>query len=261
MNWYYTDGEKSFGPIDEKELEALVDKGRIDAETFVWNKNLPQWMPYGDVGIGGPLYVPPSETDRGKKDSTVNVPPKIYKCSVCGNILPEDDVTHEGDSLICSNCQPILDQMMENKAPDSKTTKRYGGFWIRLFAKFIDEFIVFSIAIALWIGIKTVIDITGDRHMLLAYIMVSIVVLISIDISLSWFFIGKYGSTPGKMAFGLKIVTSQGEAVNHGLASKRSIAEILSVMLLFIGYIMAAFDSEKRTLHDRICDTRVILDI
>jgi len=25
-----------------------------------------------------------------------------------------------------------------------------------------------------------------------------------------------------------------------------------------IGYIMAAFDSEKRALHDHICDTRVI---
>jgi hypothetical protein len=30
-------------------------------------------------------------------------------------------------------------------------------------------------------------------------------------------------------------------------------------MILGIGYIMAAFDEpERRTLHDRICDTRVI---
>jgi uncharacterized RDD family membrane protein YckC len=29
-------------------------------------------------------------------------------------------------------------------------------------------------------------------------------------------------------------------------------------MILYIGYIMAGFDDEKRTLHDRICDTRVI---
>jgi uncharacterized RDD family membrane protein YckC len=29
-------------------------------------------------------------------------------------------------------------------------------------------------------------------------------------------------------------------------------------MTLTIGYIMAAFDSQKRALHDRICDTRVI---
>jgi uncharacterized RDD family membrane protein YckC len=32
----------------------------------------------------------------------------------------------------------------------------------------------------------------------------------------------------------------------------------ISAFILMIGYIMAAFDSEKRALHDRICETRVI---
>jgi uncharacterized RDD family membrane protein YckC len=35
-------------------------------------------------------------------------------------------------------------------------------------------------------------------------------------------------------------------------------AEILSGLIFYIGYIMVAFDSEKRALHDRICNTRVI---
>jgi uncharacterized RDD family membrane protein YckC len=29
-------------------------------------------------------------------------------------------------------------------------------------------------------------------------------------------------------------------------------------MILLIGFIMAAFDDQKRTLHDRICETRVV---
>jgi uncharacterized RDD family membrane protein YckC len=33
---------------------------------------------------------------------------------------------------------------------------------------------------------------------------------------------------------------------------------MLSAMILYIGYIMAGFDSQKRALHDMICDTRVI---
>jgi hypothetical protein len=32
----------------------------------------------------------------------------------------------------------------------------------------------------------------------------------------------------------------------------------LSFLTLYIGFIMAAFDIEKRALHDRICSTRVI---
>ena len=38
-----------------------------------------------------------------------------------------------------------------------------------------------------------------------------------------------------------------------------SFAEMLSSLTLGIGYIMVAFDDEKRGLHDRdICDTRVV---
>jgi uncharacterized RDD family membrane protein YckC len=33
---------------------------------------------------------------------------------------------------------------------------------------------------------------------------------------------------------------------------------MVSAMILMIGYIMAGFDSQKRALHDMICDTRVI---
>jgi uncharacterized RDD family membrane protein YckC len=33
---------------------------------------------------------------------------------------------------------------------------------------------------------------------------------------------------------------------------------IVSGIILLIGYIMAGFDEEKRALHDRVCDTRVI---
>jgi uncharacterized RDD family membrane protein YckC len=32
----------------------------------------------------------------------------------------------------------------------------------------------------------------------------------------------------------------------------------ISAFILMIGYIMAGFDPEKRALHDRICETRVI---
>lgn len=38
----------------------------------------------------------------------------------------------------------------------------------------------------------------------------------------------------------------------------RYFAEIVSAMPLNIGYIMAAFDDEKRSLHDHLCTTRVI---
>jgi uncharacterized RDD family membrane protein YckC len=60
------------------------------------------------------------------------------------------------------------------------------------------------------------------------------------------------------MACKLKVVTADNDRVSYPRAFGRYFAEILSGLILLIGYIMAAFDDQKRTLHDRICDTRVI---
>jgi uncharacterized RDD family membrane protein YckC len=60
------------------------------------------------------------------------------------------------------------------------------------------------------------------------------------------------------MACGLKVVTEDGQRLSYMRAFGRYFAEIISGMILYIGYIMAAFDYEKRALHDRICTTRVI---
>jgi uncharacterized RDD family membrane protein YckC len=70
--------------------------------------------------------------------------------------------------------------------------------------------------------------------------------------------VGKFAATPGKMACGLKVIMSDGSQVTYWRALGRHFAKVLSVLILYIGYIMVAFDEEKRGLHDRICDTRVI---
>ena len=60
------------------------------------------------------------------------------------------------------------------------------------------------------------------------------------------------------MALNLRVVTPEGGDIGYLRALGRHVAEWISGFILLIGYIMAAFDAEKRTLHDRICNTRVI---
>jgi uncharacterized RDD family membrane protein YckC len=60
------------------------------------------------------------------------------------------------------------------------------------------------------------------------------------------------------MALGLKVVRSDGTKLSNGRIVGRYFAELVSLLVLWIGYIMAAFDDQKRALHDMICDTRVI---
>jgi uncharacterized RDD family membrane protein YckC len=72
------------------------------------------------------------------------------------------------------------------------------------------------------------------------------------------YFNGRFGATPGKMALKLKIVRPNGDGITYMRALGRYFAEILSGMIFSIGFMMAGWDEEKRALHDRICDTRVI---
>jgi uncharacterized RDD family membrane protein YckC len=60
------------------------------------------------------------------------------------------------------------------------------------------------------------------------------------------------------MALGLKVVRPGGGPITPGRAAGRYFSKMVSSMTLMIGYIIAGFDSEKRALHDMICDTRVI---
>ena len=69
---------------------------------------------------------------------------------------------------------------------------------------------------------------------------------------------GKYGATLGKMACGLRVVQPDGAPISYGRAFGRAWAEMLSGFICDIGYIVAAFDDQKRSLHDHIANTRVI---
>jgi uncharacterized RDD family membrane protein YckC len=79
-----------------------------------------------------------------------------------------------------------------------------------------------------------------------------------IVISYQTLFVGRFGATPGKMACGLRVVTADGGRVTYARALARYFSTIISAVTLMIGFVMAAFDEEKRALHDRICDTRVV---
>jgi uncharacterized RDD family membrane protein YckC len=84
--------------------------------------------------------------------------------------------------------------------------------------------------------------------------------LIQIGVSLAYevYFLTTKGATPGKMALGLKVTRADGSPISAGLAAGRYFGKILSWFTLCIGFIIAGFDREKRSLHDHICGTRVV---
>lgn len=71
-------------------------------------------------------------------------------------------------------------------------------------------------------------------------------------------FVQQGGQTPGKMAGGIKVVTTSGEPVGLGRALGRALAEWLNVLTCAAGYVPALF-GEKRALHDYVAGTRVVV--
>lgn len=154
-------------------------------------------------------------------------------------------------------------------------TRRYAGFWIRFVARLIDGIIQGVIGLiitipltVLGIGSSVGLGALADRGdpaaalaalpALMSFIGISFVLRIAVSIVYEVWFLTKKGATPGKLALGLKVVRADGGPITTGLATGRFFGLILSGMILWIGYIMAGFDDEKRALHDRLCETRVI---
>lgn len=65
-------------------------------------------------------------------------------------------------------------------------------------------------------------------------------------------------ATLGKMAMGIKVIGPDGGRISYGRAIGRYFATFLSTLILGIGYLMALFTKDKRTLHDFIAGTYVI---
>ena len=65
-------------------------------------------------------------------------------------------------------------------------------------------------------------------------------------------------ATPGKMLFGLIVVDKEYNRLSFAKATGRFFATLVSTIILFIGFIMAAFTNKKRALHDMMAGTYVI---
>lgn len=74
----------------------------------------------------------------------------------------------------------------------------------------------------------------------------------------SWMESGKRQATFGKRLLGIKVVGADGGRIGFGRATGRTFAKILSYVIMYIGFIMAACTNRKRALHDYIAETYVV---
>jgi uncharacterized RDD family membrane protein YckC len=177
------------------------------------------------------------------------------KCYECGKSFNNDEMIKYDNNWVCAGCKPIFLQKLKEGVSVTGAME-YAGFWIRFGAQFLDQIILTVVTQMIGFVMGTAAGASGQPN--IGLIGIVFVINMAIIVSYDAFFLGKYGATPGKMACGLRVVTAEGEPISYGRAVGRHFAKYLSGMIFLIGYIMAAFDDERRALHDRICNTRVI---
>lgn len=85
--------------------------------------------------------------------------------------------------------------------------------------------------------------------------------MLGILIQWLWFTIpesSKWQATVGKKMLGLKVTDEKGERIGFGKANGRYWSKILSILILFIGFVMVAFTEKKQGLHDKMAGTFVV---
>ena len=258
MPWFYANAGQQVGPINDADFERLTREGVIQPATLVWREGMQQWEPLANVRAATPP-IPPT-------DSSAATPHQVI-CSECRKLVPVGETMQVGSATICAACKPIyVQKLREGTAqfvPVGTGGLRYAGFWIRLGAYLIDYLIqqVVSIPLSLWFAVrmqKWIQPGMMNWNSLIIDYSLAFAFGFTLAILYMWLFVARYGATPGKMLVKIKVVRADGSPVSYPLALGRALGEFVSSIPCMLGFLFVAFDSEKRALHDFMCNTRVV---
>lgn len=234
MPWYYANNNHRLGPVSDSEFARLAREKIIIDETLVWRHGMADWKTYAEVVSTLP-------------------PPELT--------VPPPELT-----------QPVTSAPAPTAAPQAEVlpiavSLNYAGFWIRLAAKLVDWVALFVVSrqIASLMGLANLDPVTimqADMATLgpLAQRLAWMGLLDgAARLAYYWYFLARFSATPGKLLFRLRVVSADGSPLSNGQIVGRFFSEVLTkYFTLCIGYVVAGFDPEKRTMHDHFCNTRVI---
>jgi uncharacterized RDD family membrane protein YckC len=140
---------------------------------------------------------------------------------------------------------PGTDYQAPTLAPTGRASGPRSGFWRRFAAYLLDQIIL---AIPVVIVVLIVDQTVGN--------------VVSFALTLAYFTYfegGPTGQTLGKQALGIRVIDFKvGGPIGYGRGLLRTIARLLSGLVLFLGYLWMLWDPEKQTWHDKIAGTVVV---
>ena len=149
--------------------------------------------------------------------------------STAANFCPNCGESLAAEANYCAKCGDQLSGVVA------------AGFWMRFGAVLVDGVILIIVSVVL----QAILGSAG------AFLGLAVGIVYTIGFWVS------SGATPGKMLFGLKVVTADGDPIGLREAALRYIGYWVNGLTLGIGYLFIAFRKDKRGLHDLIAGTAV----
>jgi uncharacterized RDD family membrane protein YckC len=129
-----------------------------------------------------------------------------------------------------------------------EVTPRYAGFWVRVFAFWLDCLVLGAIfGLIGWLLGVSKWDEAHPQAMLI----------------LMWlYFAGmessRWQATLGKKALDIRVTDLEGNRISFLRAAARNLAKYFSLVILFVGVLMIPFTKRKQGLHDLIARCLVV---
>jgi len=242
-SWYFVENGERVGPLGREELDVRIAESAVRSETLVWRAGMTSWAracELGELGLPPPVPPPP-------------LPPP-FPAGLARTLDPMNSSPGAGHSMSATDLDVL---------GATKTGSEYGGFWVRFAAKFMDRVILYGVAIlveraVVALAFSGISPSPTDWPQIIRLIAIAAPINILIALAYTIYFMLRHEATPGKLILGLRVVRADGSRLTVRRIVGRFFAEMLSAVIFLTGYVMAAFDEQKRTLHDYLCDTRVV---
>lgn len=189
----------------------------------------------------------------------------VLVCSECGRTFAQSDLVQIAGKWVCGDCKPAFLSRVVAGGPVAASSLSYAGVGIRFVARFIDGFVfLVPFVIVLVLVMPNLLRTAATRTPLLNVTFVATALFFGLFYEV--LMLRYWGATLGKMACGVKVVRPEGSGLGWGVSFGRyfmynvviSAIPLVNWILLLTTAIMAGVDDQKRGLHDRVCDTRVI---
>ncbi len=244
MQWYYAIGGERFGPVTHSELERLVQAGTIVADTLIWRQGMNEWQTLAAVRAVNPAWI---------AERRIATPPALE--------TPEADIAPH---------LSVPDLTGHTSEPEALV---YAGFWPR-FGAYLVDFFLWWMVWQIFVGIVGTVYFPAamaiaahgpgyqpkqdELMVLVRFLGAACVIGLVWSIIYDAIFLIRFGATPGKLFFGLRVVQADGHPLSFMRIVARCMAKALTGLTLGIGFLVIAFDEHKRGLHDFICNSRVV---